>query len=734
MDITPTSYPQHTDHQPIVHLQGSVERVTFHSETSGFFVIRVKCKGQRELVTMTGNTPSVTAGEFVNATGIWFNDHKHGVQFKVKQIKTITPNTLEGIEKYLGSGMVKGIGPHFAKRLVRAFGEQVFDIIEASPERLLELDGIGKKRREKITSAWSEQKVIREIMVFLQSHGVGTARAVRIYKTYGDQSVAKVQENPYRLALDIHGIGFKTADNLAMQLSIDRVSLIRAQAGVRHVLQESSGAGHCARPFDDLVEESVQLLDIPEATIKEAIASEIAEQRLMPESINDIPCLFLTPLYRAEVGVANHVKRLLQGDSPWTCTDMAVAMPWVEQKNSLQLSGSQKAAITLAVQRKFCIITGGPGVGKTTVVNSILKIIRTRRVAVTLCAPTGRAAKRLSESTGQEATTIHRLLDFDPATFDFKRNADNPLSTDLLVVDECSMVDIVLMNQLLRAVPDAASVLLVGDVDQLPSVGPGSVLSDLIASGQVPVARLTEIFRQAATSQIITGSHAINHGQVPAVSKKGEETDFFYLTDDEPEALFVKLMRVVTQRLPEKFGFDPVNDIQVLAPMNRGGLGARSLNVALQEALNPHAHPRVTRYGWTYAPGDKVIQMVNNYDKDVFNGDIGRVKAIDIEEGELLIEFDGRDVCYALNELDEVALAYAITIHKSQGSEYPCVVIPMAMQHFTLLERNLLYTGVTRGKQMVVLVGQPKAVGMAARTRKSNRRLTNLQARLGQPL
>ena len=683
---------------------------------------------------MTGNTPSVTPGEFVDATGIWFNDHKHGVQFKVKQIKTVTPNTLEGIEKYLGSGMVKGIGPHFARRLVRAFGEQVFDIIEANPERLMELDGIGKKRREKITSAWSEQKVIREIMVFLQSHGVGTARAVRIYKTYGDQSVAKVQENPYRLALDIHGIGFKTADSLAMQLGIDRVSLIRAEAGVRHVLQESSGAGHCARAFDELVAEAAQLLDIPEATIKEAIACEIDQQRLTPEVINGVPCLFLTPLYRAEVGVANHVNRLLQGSSPWAAIDVAVAIPWVEQKNGLQLSDSQKTAITMAVQKKFCIITGGPGVGKTTVVNSILKIIGTRRVGVTLCAPTGRAAKRLSESTGQEATTIHRLLDFDPSTFDFKRNADNPLSTDLLVVDECSMVDIVLMNQLLRAVPDSASVLLVGDVDQLPSVGPGSVLSDLISSTTVPVARLTEIFRQAASSQIITGSHAINRGLAPAVSKKGEQTDFFYLTAEEPEALFTKLMQIVTRRLPEKFGFDPVNDIQVLAPMNRGGLGARSLNVALQEALNPHAHPRVTRYGWTYAPGDKVIQTVNNYDKDVFNGDIGRVKAIDIEEGELLIEFDGRDVCYALNELDEIALAYAITIHKSQGSEYPCVVIPMAMQHYTLLERNLLYTGVTRGKQMVVLVGQAKAVGMAARTRKSNRRLTNLQTRLGPPV
>ena len=724
------SFDRTNDHQPVIRLEGSIERVTFHSEESGFFVIRVKCKGQRDLVTMTGSTPSVTPGEFVETAGIWINDPKHGVQFKVQHIKTVTPTTLEGIEKYLGSGMVKGIGPHFAKRLVKAFGEDVFDIIEATPDRLMELEGIGKKRREKITSAWSEQKVVREIMVFLQSHGVGTARAVRIYKTYGDQAVAKVQENPYRLALDIHGIGFKTADQLAMQLGIDRVSLIRAQAGVRHVLQEYSGEGHCAQGYQPLVEASVKLLEIPEATIKQAIQVEMDEERLTPETINNEPCLFLTPLHRAEQGVANHVNRLLVGESTWSAIDLGKAIPWVEQKNQIQLSPSQKEAVEQAVRKKFCIITGGPGVGKTTVVDSILKIIAAKRAHVTLCAPTGRAAKRLSESTGQEATTIHRLLEFDPKAFDFKRNADNPLETDLLVVDESSMVDIVLMNQLLRAVPDNAAVLLVGDVDQLPSVGPGSVLSDLIDSGSVPVARLTEIFRQAATSQIITGAHAINRGQPPKPTRKGDETDFYYLTVEEPEELFSKLMAVVTRRLPERFGFDPVKDIQVLAPMNRGGLGARSLNVALQEALNADAHPKVTRFGWTFAPGDKVIQTVNNYDKEVFNGDIGTVTAIDVEEGELMIRFDEREVNYQVSELDEVSLAYATTIHKSQGSEYPCVVIPMAMQHYTLLERNLLYTGVTRGKQLVVLIGQPKAVGMAARNRKSTRRLTNLQARI----
>ena len=724
------SNTKHSDHQPIVHLQGSVERVTFHSEQSGFFVIRVQCKGQLELVSMTGSTPSITPGEFVDASGIWFNDPRHGVQFQVKQIKTVTPNTIEGIEKYLGSGMVKGIGPHFAKRLVKAFGKDVFEIIEQNPERLLELDGIGKKRREKITSAWSEQKVIREIMVFLQSHGVGTARAVRIYKTYGDTAVEKVSENPYRLALDIHGIGFKTADDLAQQLGIDRESLIRAQAGVRHVLQETSGQGHCAQPFDSLVSDAVKLLEIQEDTIKQAIDCEINEHRLTPEIINDVDCLFLTPLYRAERGVSNHVRRLLKGNSDWSTISIEKAVLWVEKQNKITLSKSQKMAIELAVKNKFCIVTGGPGVGKTTTVNSILKIIKAKKAKVLLCAPTGRAAKRLSESTGEEAITIHRLLEFDPTAFDFKHNADNPLEADLLIVDESSMVDVVLMNQLLRSVPDNCAVILVGDIDQLPSVGPGSVLSDLILSEQIPIARLTEIFRQAATSQIITGAHLINRGKAPKPTSKGAETDFYFISGNEPEELFQKLMTVVTQRLPLRFGLDPVNDIQILAPMNRGGLGARSLNIALQEALNPDAYPKVTRYGWTYAPGDKVIQTVNNYDKDVFNGDIGRVISVNIEESEIIIKFDGRDVMYQFNELDEVSLAYAISIHKSQGSEYPCVVIPMAMQHYMLLERNLLYTGVTRGKQLVVLIGQQKAVNMAARTITSKQRLTNLKARL----
>jgi exodeoxyribonuclease V alpha subunit len=711
-------------------LSGSIERVTFHSEATGFCVLRVKVKGNRDLVTVVGSAASITAGEFIDCLGLWGNDRQHGLQFKATELKTVQPTTLEGIEKYLGSGMVKGIGPHFAKKLVKAFGIDVFDVIEQTPERLLELPGIGKKRQERVTSAWSEQKSIREIMVFLQSHGVGTSRSVRIYKTYGDEAIAKVQENPYRLALDIHGIGFKTADALAQKLGIGTQSLIRAQAGVRHVLQEWSGDGHCAAFRDKLVEMAVQLLEIPDNVIEQAIGEELAEENLVSELIDGQEALFLTPLYRAEVGCASNLLRLRQGALPWGEVDTAKAIPWVEEKTGLTLSESQKTAIGLVLHSKVSVITGGPGVGKTTLVNSILKILRAKRITIGLCAPTGRAAKRLAESTGLEAKTVHRLLEFDPQAFAFKHNDGNPLDIDLLVIDEASMMDVVLMNQLLKAIPSHAALLVVGDVDQLPSVGPGAVLADIIASGQIPTVRLTEIFRQAATSQIIVNAHKINQGQVPAAEKAGETSDFYCLHAETPEEVFAKLIQVVTERIPKRFGFDPVNDIQILTPMNRGGLGARSLNVELKARLNGDSEPKITKYGSTYAPGDKVIQNVNNYDKDVFNGDIGRILSIDQEEGLLSVHFDDREVEYEFNELDEISLAYATSIHKSQGSEYPVVVMPLAMPHYTLLERNLVYTGVTRGKQLVVIITQPKALGMAVRTQKSRKRLTNLVGRL----
>jgi exodeoxyribonuclease V alpha subunit len=715
---------------PVERLQGAVERVTFHSEESGFCVLRVKVRGQRDLVTVVGIAAVVTAGEYVECEGGWNNDRQHGLQFKAQQLRIVPPSTLEGIEKYLGSGMVKGIGPHFARKLVRAFGETVFDVIEQSPERLLELEGIGPKRKERVTRAWAEQKVIREIMVFLQSHGVGTARAVRIYKTYGDQAVDRVRENPYRLALDIHGIGFKTADAIAQRLGIPSDSQIRAQAGVRHMLQEFSGQGHCAAYRQKLVETTAKMLEIAEPIVETAIEAELAAENLVQESIEGEIALFLIPLYRSEKGVAWNLARLQQGSVPWGEIDTGKAIPWVEGQTGLQLSPSQRQAVAISVNGKVTVITGGPGVGKTTVVNSILTIIRAKGAHVRLCAPTGRAAKRLSESTGLEATTVHRLLEFEPQTMGFKHDQNEPLDLDLLVMDEASMMDVVLMNQLLRAVPDHAALLLVGDVDQLPSVGPGAVLADIIASEAIPTVCLTEIFRQAASSRIIVNAHRINQGLLPETPKNNEVSDFYFIQGETPEAIHAKLMQVVTQRIPASFGLHPINDVQVLTPMNRGGLGTRSLNIDLQARLNPDGHPRISRFGWTYAPNDKVIQTLNNYDKEIFNGDIGRVAEIDEEEGVVRIDFDGRIVEYEPGELDEISLAYATSVHKSQGSEYPAVVIPLAMQHYMLLERNLLYTAVTRGKKLVVVIGQLKALAMAVKRIGSMKRLTNLQHRL----
>jgi exodeoxyribonuclease V alpha subunit len=719
----------------VENLRGSIERITFHSEDTGFCVLRVTVRGRREPVTVVGTAASVAPGEYVECAGQWANDREHGLQFKARDLRVVPPSTIEGIEKYLGSGLIKGIGPHFARKLVRAFGAKVFDVIEREPERLLELEGIGPTRKERVTRGWAEQKAVRDIMVFLQSHGVGTARAVRIYKTYGNEAVDRVRENPYRLALDIHGIGFKTADALGQRLGIPADSLMRAEAGVRHALQELSASGHCAAHREALGANASALLDIPSGIVEAAIEAELGAGRLVAEPIAGEPAIFLAPLHRAEVGVAEHVARLMRsGSPPWGHIDAARAVPWVEQKTGLELSATQAAAVETAVNSKAAIITGGPGVGKTTVVNSILRIVRAKGARVLLAAPTGRAAKRLSESTGAEAKTIHRLLEFDPKSGGFKRDQDFALEADLVVIDEASMVDTILMNQLLRAVPDHAAVLLVGDVDQLPSVGPGAVLADMIGSGAVPTVRLTEIFRQAAASRIIVNAHRINEGRLPEAggTSGDEESDFYFIAADSPESIHEKLMQVVTERIPRRFGLDPVAEVQVLTPMNRGGLGAGSLNADLQKRLNPNAEPSVMRFGSTYAAGDKVIQTVNDYDKDVFNGDIGRIARIDLTEQALFVDYDGRRVEYEFGELDELALAYATTVHKSQGSEYPAVVIPIATQHYMLLERNLLYTAVTRGRTLVVLIGQPKALAMAVKRTGSGKRLTNLRDRLAQ--
>jgi exodeoxyribonuclease V alpha subunit len=707
-------------------LAGLVERVTFHSTETGFCVLRVKARGHRDLVTTVGHAAMISAGEWVTASGEWINDHAHGLQFRARFLRTSTPSSIEGIEKYLGSGMIRGIGPTYAKRMVGLFGKDVFDIIEAAPERLREVEGIGPMRAAKITSAWADQKVIREIMVFLHEHGVGTARAVRIFKTYGTDAVQVMSENPYRLARDIRGIGFRTADLIAEKLGIERTAMIRVRAGISYALTEAMGNGHCGLPMAELVPLAIKLLEVPESLIETAIGLEVSEGTVIADTVAGTRCIFLTGLHHAERGIAERLRRLIAGPIPWPDIDADKALPWIESKTGLTLAASQAEAIRLALSSKALVITGGPGVGKTTIVNSILRILSAKAVKLLLCAPTGRAAKRMTEATGMDAKTIHRLLEFDPKSFGFKRGEENPLDCDLLVIDESSMVDVLLMQSLLKAVPDTAAILIVGDIDQLPSVGPGQVLADIIGSGAMPVVRLTEVFRQAAKSRIITSAHQINQGRIPDLARPEGETDFYFVAADEPEQAVERIIALVSSRIPRRFGLDPIRDIQVLCPMNRGGVGARSLNVALQAALNPSGDNKIERFGSTFAPGDKVMQIENDYDKEVYNGDIGYVESLDLTEGELAVSFDGRTVTYMFGELDTLVPAYAATIHKSQGSEYPAVVIPVMTQHYTMLQRNLLYTGVTRGKQLVVLVGQAKAVAIAVKNVSGRRRWSKL--------
>jgi exodeoxyribonuclease V alpha subunit len=711
-------------------LAGLVERVTFHNEQNGFCVLRLKVKGERELITLIGHAPVVSPGEYASASGNWVTDREHGRQFRAVFVKIYPPTTLTGIERYLGSGMVKGIGPVYAGKLVKAFGAAVFDVIEQSPERLREIPGIGEVRARKITSGWADQKVIRSIMVFLHAHGVSTSRAVRIFKTYGQGAIEIVQENPYRLAQDIRGIGFLSADTIAQKIGIAKDSPLRAQAGISYALTEASGQGHCGLPYADLVPLAVKLLDIAESIIETAIAQEVADEVLLPDTVEGQACVFLAPLYYAEQSIAAQILRLDAGGTTLPAFEADKAIPWVEQKLSIQLADSQKEAIRLALSSKLLVITGGPGVGKTTLVNSILTIMTVKGVKPLLCAPTGRAAKRLSESTGLEAKTIHRLLEINPINGQFKRNADNPLECDLLVADECSMIDVPLANQLLKAVATRTAVILVGDVDQLPSVGPGQFLTDLIDSGVVPVIRLTEVFRQAATSRIVRSAHQINRGVFPSLPEKGEASDFYLVAAEEPEVIAQTVVDLVQTRLPRKFEVDPIRDIQVLCPMNRGITGARGINQALQAVLNPPGEHSVEKFGNRFSVGDKVMQIENNYDRDVFNGDIGFVTGVDPDEEELAVAFDGRVVSYPFGELDELVLCYATTIHKSQGSEYPAVVIPISTQHYMMLKRNLIYTGITRGKRLVVLVGQKRALAMAVKGKQVERRWSKLKERL----
>jgi len=719
--------PQTEPRAKLETLAGTIERVTFHNADSGFAVLRVKARGKRDLITVVGHAAFISAGEFVTATGVWVTDRNHGLQFKADVLKATPPTTTEGIERYLASGQMRGIGPAMAKRIVAAFGEATFDIIEAEPERLTEVPGIGPMRASRITSGWSEQKAVREIMIFLHAHGVGTARAVRIFKTYGHEAIKVMTDDPYRLARDIRGIGFRTADAIAAKLGMEKTAPQRLRAGISFALQTATDQGHCGLPLDQLVVLAVELLDVETALIGPAVDDVLAQGEVVKDTIGEHVCLFLRGLHVAEKAISERLSARVVGKPPWPAIDLDKAIPWIEERTQRVLAASQREALSLVLASKVSVITGGPGVGKTTLLDTILRIVVAKGVKVALASPTGRAAKRMTEQTGIEAKTIHRLLEIDPANGQFKRNEESPLDCDLLVIDEASMVDVPLMNALLKAVPSQAGLILLGDVDQLPSVGPGQILRDIIASDAVPVARLTEVFRQAAESRIIVNAHRINQGQMPRIPSAGEDADFYVIEITEPEVGLVKLIEVVSQRMPKRFGLNPLRDIQVLCPMNRGVLGARNLNIELQRILNPKPSQTVERFGWTFAPGDRVMETQNDYDREVFNGDLGTVLRIDEEEAALVAEFDGREVVYPFGELDTLALAYATTIHKSQGSEYPAVVIPVVTQHYAMLARNLLYTGVTRGKSLVVLIGQRKAIGIAVRGGQMRPRWTKLR-------
>jgi exodeoxyribonuclease V alpha subunit len=710
---------------------GLVERVTYHNAENGFCVLRVNVKGHKDLVTIVGNLHMISAGEFVQASGSWIHDRQHGNQFKAQFLKSTPPTSLEGIERYLASGMIKGVGPVYAKKLIAAFGVDVFEVIEDSPERLRQVTGIGQSRATQIIKGWADQRIIRDIMLFLHSHKISTARAVRIYKTYGARAIEVITLDPYRLARDIRGIGFVSADTIAQQIGIEKSSLLRARAGITYALTKAMDDGHCGLPHHLLLTSVQELLDIPYELVVQALNLELDCENVVQETIDQTNCVFLSGLFHAEKAIAKKLMTLLQNPLPWSSIDAGVSIKWVEEQTAVSLSQTQKQAIEIALTSKVLVITGGPGVGKTTLVNSILKILDTKKLRIALAAPTGRAAKRLFECTRMEAKTLHRLLETNPIKGGFSKNEDSPLACDLLIIDETSMVDVPLMHAVMKALPKTAALILVGDIDQLPSVGPGQVLSDLIQSNMIPVIRLTEVFRQASTSQIITAAHTINQGLMPELKVSAdEESDFYFIQANTPEDALDKIIKMLKERIPMKFGLSPFTDIQVLCPMGRGIVGTKNLNVELQKVLNPPTDQSINRFGWSYSVGDKVMQIENNYDKSVYNGDIGIITSISHEESEVVIAYDERLVVYDFGECDEIVLAYATTIHKSQGSEYPAVIIPLMMQHYSMLKRNLIYTGITRGKKLVIVIGEKKALTIAVKQRGEQRRWSSLKLRL----
>jgi len=728
----------------LTDLVGQIERITFSNEDNGFTIAKVKVSGQPDLVTVVGALMAPVPGEVLQMKGEWTQHPKFGEQFKVATYKSVVPASIFGIRKYLGSGLIKGLGPVMAERIVKRFGSKTLDIIENHIGQLAEVDGIGNKRIAMIKAAWDEQRDIRDVMLFLQSQGVSTGYATKIFRQYKDRSIAVVRENPYRLANDISGIGFLIADRIAEKLGFSKDSDLRAESGVLYVLDQLAEEGHVYYPHELLVQKSREILEVEPRVVAGAISNLAADRKVVIEDLNrniaefagNPPAVYLARYYISETAVAGRIKGLLATPKSIRKIDSVRAVSWVQQQLRITLARNQMAAVRSALDNKMMVITGGPGTGKTTITQAIIKIFARLHLQIALAAPTGRAAKRLSETTGREAKTIHRLLEFSFQKGGFQRGDENPLDCDLLIVDEASMIDTILMHHLLKSVPDDATVILVGDVNQLPSVGAGNVLNDIIASKCVPVVELNEIFRQARTSRIIVCAHQINSGIVPTMEPPDDrlESDFYFIQQENPEKVLDIILTLVKERIPrndrfQEFIKNPIDDIQVLTPMHKGVVGAGNLNARLQEALNP-GDEGVVRGERTYRIGDKVMQIRNNYDKEVFNGDIGRIAGIYADVQEIIVMFDGREVVYDYADLDEIMLAYAVSVHKSQGSEYPAVVLPVLTQHYILLQRNLIYTAVTRGRNLVVMVGTPKALAMAVRNDKTQKRFTHLRSRL----
>ncbi|HEV7280700.1 MAG TPA: AAA family ATPase [Pirellulaceae bacterium] len=749
--------------QAAERLSGEIERVAFHAPETGFCVLKVRVPKQADVITVTGRLARVDVGETFDAEGRWVEHAQFGRQFEAKTLNAYPPKSASGIEKYLAGGGVRGIGPQLAKRLVAKFGDQTLEVLESSPDFLLHMKGVGKETVKKIVDSWNEQRGVRDLRLFLAEIGIGGAgRAAKILKTLGSGAVAKIRDNPYLLAEEVRGVGFKTADAAALKLGIARDAPQRLRAGLMHVLADWASSGHCAAPRPELLDSAARMLEANEAKIDAALADLKQEGKLVVEAAEGDEWVYLTELYEAEAVLAEDVARLLtSGRLPLKKGKTAERVAAVQERFKLELAEAQVEALRVAATQKLLIVTGGPGVGKTTLVKCVIDLFEREGCAIALAAPTGRAAKRLTETTGKPAKTLHRLLEFDPRQGVFLRGPNYPLEGDLFVIDECSMLDVELAGRLFAALPERSCIVLVGDVDQLPSVGPGLVLSDLIESEQIPCVRLTRVFRQASGSRIVQAAHAVLHGEFPEPSPAGELSDFYFVEEDDPEGSLDKIVRLVRDRIPERFQLDPLEDVQVLSPMNKSLLGVKNLNAELQKALNPpeeagdasspvglapspaiaesddtltlnasKAAGEFERFGVTFRVGDRVIQTVNNYDREVFNGDLGRIVAVDRVQQRLVVRFDGRDVAYDFSALDEISLAYAISVHKSQGSEFPCVVLPWSSQHFVMLERNLLYTAITRGKQLTVVVGSRRAWDIAMSRTDRGKRYSRLKARI----